>query len=721
MSEIKLTLNSRHPPAGRGSTAGTGNALKAAAQRKQAQNESLEDAWRRILATNLTDKDRERLLAVKAAMDAGELGRDPADMRTKKGALKRFSKAEALRLYAVLAEQQREGKLADMVANTPENYRLILDRAALAEVIAQCESEPIIAVDTETTGLDVYTDVIVGVSITTPSTDTHYYIPIKPTQDSRAMDAEPVLNALKTIMEDASIGKVFHNANYDIQMFMRHGIELRGLAWDTQPAMHLLNENEPSYALKNLATKYLREPSDTFDELFGRNAQFADIPLDIALVYAAKDTDLTWRLYEFQRKHLAKMPEVLRYFETVEVPLISAVVDMERTGFMIDVDFAKEYGEQMARDIEQLRGELNAELGDINLNSPPQLKEALEAATGERLESTDAKRVLKPMARKYPVIEKLLRYKELTKLYSTYISVLPEKVHPVTGRLHARFNPNGTVTGRFSSGGNGVNLQNQPYEARKLFVAPPGHVIIGADWSQQEVRCAAYFTQEPSLLRAYAEGRDVYATMASEFYGKPYEECGDGTPERKAMKVIVLAVLYGMGPGSLSQSLGISDKEAREFMADFFAKMPYVKRWIDRTQSEAKRQGYVWMDGKQRKRRLPDAKRKVRGYVPEVSRALRQGPNAVIQGTSAIQAKTTIVAAHEFVQRKGWRLWATVHDELLVLAPEDFTREDLAEFERIMVDTYRFGDVSNKTDIEIARRWGVGMTADEWFAKEGGQ
>src|SRR5690606_7770639 len=141
---IKLTLNSRHPPADSG-------ALKAAAKRKQAQNEPIEDAWRRILATNLTDKDRARLEAVKAAMDAGELGRDPADMRTKAGSPKRFSKAEALRLYAVLAERQREGKLADMVANTPDNYRLVLDRDALAEVIAKCQREPIIAVDTETT------------------------------------------------------------------------------------------------------------------------------------------------------------------------------------------------------------------------------------------------------------------------------------------------------------------------------------------------------------------------------------------------------------------------------------------------------------------------------------------------------------------------------------------------------------------------------------------
>src|SRR5690606_16284362 len=292
---------------------------------------------------------------------------------------------------------------------------------------------------------------------------------------------------------------------------------------------------------------------------------------DIALVYAAKDTDLTWRLYEFQMTHLAKMPTVLDYYQRVEVPLMYAVYDMERTGFEIDVEYAKEYGGKMQTDIERLERELTTELNVENINSNQQLKPALETALGITLDNLDAKKTLKPLRKKYPIIAKLLEYRELAKLYSTYISVLPEKIHPVTGRLHARFNPNGARTGRWSSGGNGVNLQNQPKEARKLFKAPPGYVIIGADWSQQEVRCAAYFTQEPSLLRAYAEGRDVYATMASEFYGKPYEECGDGTPERKAMKVIVLAVLYGMGPGSLSQSLSISDKEAREFMADFFA------------------------------------------------------------------------------------------------------------------------------------------------------
>lgn len=704
----KLTLNIAAKP-----SADT-TALSEAVGRKVKATESLADAWVRILAMKNSETDAVKLREVKRAMDAGAIGRDVSS------AGKRFSKAEAMRLYTVLAESQREQKLADLVANTPANYVLLLDDEAIRKVVNvpyNAMNNPVIAVDTETTGLDVFVDVIVGVSITLPSSDTHYYIPFKPTKDDRALPIEK-LELLRTLIESEVIGKVLHNAIFDINMFKRHDIELNGLAWDTQTAMHLLNENEPSYALKNLATRYLGEPSDTFAELFGKNAKFADVPLDIALVYAAKDTDLTWRLYKFQLAHMEKMPNVLRYYQTVEVPLLYAIVDMERTGFVIDTKYAKEYGAEMVADISRIEKSILTQVGDINLNSGQQLKPELERLIGVKLENLDAKKTLKPLKNKYPIIAELLHYKELTKLYSTYISVLPEKIHPVTNRLHARFNPMGTVTGRFSSGGNGVNLQNQPKDARKLFIAPEGYVIIGGDWSQQEVRCAAHFTQEPTLLTAYAEGKDVYTSMASDFYGKPYEECGDGTIERKAMKVIVLAVMYGMGPGALASSLDISDKEAKAFMADFFEKMPNVKRWIDETQEYARKNGYVWMDGEKRKRRLPDAKKAGRGYHPEAARAMRQAPNAVIQGTSAIQTKATIIALHELCKRKEWRLWATVHDEMLLLVPSDISREDIGEFRDVMVNTYKFGNVVNKTDIELATVWGEGVSVDKWFANK---
>lgn len=679
------------------------------AKAKQKPAESMEDAWQRVMATKLSLRHRTQLLRVKAALEVGKIGRHADKLA------KRFSKAEAQVLYRDLVEIERVSTLKQMVANTPDNYVMVRDFEGLWDMVAVLEQEPIIAVDTETTGLDVYSDVIVGMSFTAPTADIHYYVPTDHVEKT-SISTATALAGLASILANENIGKVLHNAKYDIHMFRRHGVDMRGLAWDTQEAMQLLNENEPSMALKNLATKYLNEPSDTFSELFGKDAKFAEVPLDVAMVYAAKDTHITWKLYEFQRKHFAKMPSIERYMREVEVPLIYAIVDMERNGFVIDLEFAKTYGSEMKLRLDALEAELVEELNGINLNSPAQLKPALEALIGRKLESTDAKKVLKPLAKDYPTIAKLLEYKGDMKLYSTYISRLPELIHAKTGRLHAQFRPNGTVTGRFSSGGNGVNLQNQPKSARKLFNAPKGHVIMGGDWSQQEVRALAYFTQEPTLLEAYATGRDIYASMASEVYNKPYEECGDGTFERKAMKVGVLSCMYGTGPATLAQQLGITRPEADAFIEDFFKRLPMVQAWIDGNKRYAARHGFVWMDGEQRKRRLPDAKKRVRGYDRDKSRAERQATNAIIQGSSAIQTKVTLIALHDLCKRKGWQLWATVHDEVLLVVPEDITDAEVSEFEKVMLESYPFGDVQNKTDIEIGRCWGEMKSRKEWFA-----
>ena len=693
------------------------SALQNATKAKQALNESMADAWSRILSQKNSPADLSKLQAVRAAMSAGKIGREAT---TKP---KRFSKAEALRLYAKLSLMQREEKIEEVAANIPENYVLVTSKQQLQQIIdLSLTTETIIAVDTETTGLDVYIDVIVGVSLTLPKNDIHYYIPIRPTKDVRALAPEDAFPLLKIIME-STLEKVLHNAIYDMNMFARHEIDLKNIVWDTMTAMHLLNENEPSYQLKKLATKYLAEPSDTFEELFGKDAQFADVPLDVALAYAAKDTHLTWKLYEFQLRHLSNLPTILEYFREVEMPLIYAVYDMERTGFEIDMQYAKRYGKEMKAEIDVLERSLTEKFGGININSTQQLKPALEDKLGIDLENLDAKKTLKPLAKQFDIVAELLHYRELNKLYSTYISVLPEKVHPVTGRVHARFNPNGARTGRFSSGGNGVNLQNQPYAARKLFVAPEGYAIVGGDFSAQEIRCAAYKTGEPLLIDAFNKGRDPYATLAAEFFKKPYEEVyknpdDSDTVERKMMKTGMLACLYGTGRNTLAPQLKCTPNEAQAFLDDFFSRYKYIKRWIDDTKRFVKENGFVWMDKQQRKRRLPVAKRKTNGYDWEVAAALRQGPNAEIQGTSAIQSKKTLVNLHKLCKERGWKLWCTVHDEILVLMPIDFTMDDIKAFEDVMLHSYTFGDIPNKTDIEISLRWGEGVSVSEWFNRK---
>lgn len=502
-------------------------------------------------------------------------------------------------------------------------------------------------------------------------------------------------------------------------MLDREGIKLRGLTWDTQECMKLLNENEMSYQLKKLVEKYLNIPSQTYEELFGQVGFQKVGDLRIALAYAAKDGDVTRKLRDYQRKHLERFPSIYEYYTTVEVPLINTVMELESTGFVIDTEFAKEYEVKLEKDIQILHDKLIKSLGEINLNSPAQLKPALEKVTGEKLESTDAKKVLKPLKARFPVIATLLEYKELTKLHSTYVSKLPELIDKRTERLHANFNQNGAKTGRFSSGGSGVNLQNQPKEARKLFVAPKGFVIIGGDWSQQEYRALAYFSQDPKLIENYRIGHDLYSSVASEVFNKTIEECGDGSIYRKQTKVILLAVAYGGGANMLKDAIGVSKKKAQDFLDSFFERFPVVAEWIESNRKFVQKNGFVWMDKQLRKRRLPHAKD--RNHSQWYTSVFTQSTNAIVQGSAALQTKVTMNALQDLCNRKTtegrgeWRIWCVVHDEALLIVPDTLTREDVKDFEYVMVNSYVFGNVPNKTDIELYKRWGVGISVEEWF------
>lgn len=706
--------------------------IQAAAQRKKAATESIDEAWARILAMKNSDTDQAKLIEVQAAMTAGLIGREPAS------AAKRFSKAEALRLHKALAEAKREETLRKMVDETPSNYELITTERQFRELLTELTAEQIIAVDTETTGVDVYTDVIVGISFSLPRASKHVYIPVAH-DNCEQLSRDYVLEGLRDVLFDESIGKVLHNAIFDIAMFRRHGSDLIGVKWDTMTAMHLLNENEESFKLKDLAPKYLGVASDTFDTLFGKNAQFREVPLDIALVYAAKDTELTWKLYEFQRAHMRKMPSVLDYYESVEVPLLYVIVTLEANGYILDLDFAKKYGEQLRNRAEELSVKLVAALtpyhdGDepINLNSTQQMRPALSKAIGKELPNMDAKKTLKPLKGEHQIVADLLEYKKIVKLSGTYIDSLPLKQNPTTKRWHSRFNPMGTVTGRFSSGkdeedksAQGFNVQNQSPESRKMFVAPPGKVIVGADFKAQEIRCVAHLSGEPALIDAFKNGVDPYANMAAKYTGRPYHEVnknpdGSDTKERKQMKVGWLSMLYGTSKYTLAEQLGSTPDEAAQFMRELFDSMPDLRDWIKENEKFAEKYGFVWMDGNQRKRRLPDAKLKLKGWgdpnFGKKNRAMRQATNARVQGSSSIQTKVTMIKAAEYCKkRQGWTLWGSVHDELLFEVPEEITVQDIEDIRKIMVDSYHWGEVENGTDIEVMYRWGDSVSSDDWF------
>lgn len=717
-------------------TSSESNLSKAVERRKDAGvGESLEDAFTRILSMKNSDPDRQRILAVRKAMEDGYVGREQAPME--KG--KKLTKAEVLRIYKQVEIAEQERILREMKENKPDNYILVNDDEVFRNMLQSFDDEMVIPIDVESTGTDVWSDEIVGYVLSNVTEDRHYYVPTKHVTEERQLDHEYVTEELRRVFEKKTALYIGHNIGYDLAMLWNEGLNVVGSLWDTQEAMKLLNENEGSYALKKLASKYLNIPSKTYGELFGSKGFHEVSDLTLATAYAAKDGDITYQLYEFQVEHLRKMPEVYQYAKDVEMPLIYSVMEMERNGFNIDVEFAEKYGKELINEQQEVERRISAVLGDVNLNSPVQLKEALETHTGRTLVSTDAKKVLKPLAKDFPIVADILRFKEIGKLYGTYVDKLPKAINESTGKVMGAYNQNGAKTGRFSSGGSAGNMQNQPGEARKLFVASPGKVIVGMDFQAQEIRAVAYLSGEDVLIDAFRNGVDAYASMASQFYNKPYEEVyknadGSDTKERKEMKVIWLATLYGMSIFSLADMLGVTKKEAERFQKELFESMPKLNAWIERTKAFAQRTGYVWMDGKKRKRRLPEATQKKydipygkyndpkyekqRAHNSAVNRALRQAPNAVVQGSSGIQTKATMIALDKLCRSKdGWSLWSTIHDEILVEIPEDFTMEDVRALEDVMLNTYTWGDsVSNGTDLEIQRRWGEGMTVSEWFS-----
>lgn len=711
--------------------------IRDAEKRKSSANETMEEAWERIYKMKNSDADVRKLNEVEKAMAAGEIGREPVPEGKKQG---RFTKAEALRIWKTLEEIRSEERLRKMVEDMPDNYELITDESRFEEIVEELIAEDTIVFDVESTGVDIWKDKIVGHVLSATSTDMHYYIPTGHRDPRPQLGDKYVLDKLRSLYEDDSINKVAHNAKYDMQMLNRAGINVKGKLWDTQEAMKLLNENEMTYALKPLVSRYLGIESYGYADLFGKDVGFDEIELDTALAYAAKDGDVTWQLYEFQRRHMKQHGGILEYFEEVEMPLLPIISDMELAGYDMDLIFAKEYGDELRNEAEESMKVIRNNLGDINLNSPIQLKEAIENLIGKKIKNTDAKQTLKPLSKQWPTIAELLKYREKTKLLSTYVDALPDIIVPDTGRVHTRFHQNGTKTGRFSSGGGGsFNIQNQPEEARRMFVAPEGYYILNADFSAQEVRIIASLSKEEVLLQAFAEGKDSYATLASEFFGLPYEDCyklpdGSDTEYRKQMKVVLLSSMYGASKYGLSGSLGISVDEAEQFRLDFFDKYRKIDAFIKETQDFAHKHGFVWIGDKQRKRRLPDARRN-RRFIPwgkwndpkyeeskklngRIGAAMRQGPNAKVQGLAALQTKETMVEMDRLCQAKGrgWRLFFSIHDELGLIVDEGISKEDIEDINRVMTQTYLLEGVDNATDIEIQRRWSDSITAEEFLA-----
>lgn len=715
MDEPKLRLNIRTPPKD------AGKRLAAAVQRKKAATETLDEAWARIMTMKNSDSDQRKLSEVKSAMTEGLIGREPSS------AGKRFSKAEALRLHKELAERKREEKLAELVAKTPSNYVLVDTVEKLERMKTDIAVADLIAVDCETFGengaaLDPWRGQMAGFSVSTRRFN--YYVPINHAFPGQLHEHQ--ISKLWGVLESAKI--VMHNAPFDCKWFyVKYNVNLiDSLHADTRIMAMSLDENR-DHRLKNLLTDWLKETSDNFDELFA-NTPFNEVPLDVALPYAAGDTEKTLKLYDWIMRQYERREDLQRLkrlvFE-IEMPVARQFIWSDLRGIRFDVEDAAKLDEKLAEEETELQAKIYGLLGEeINLNSPAQLSKKLfrDLKLPDYGNGSTNSRFMKKLKKAHPVIPLLLDCKEIGKLRSAFTQKLPHEVK-YDGKIHPWHNTWGAATGRFTC--RDPNTQQIPAkrpEIRHLFMATgPDRILVSIDYSQIELRVLAHMANETVLIDAFKHGRDIHSTTADLISGYTYEEIEaekdtDGSPQqkyRKQAKIVNFGIVYGMGAGKLADTLEIPKADAQKIIDDYFRGYPGIKRYMDEQHRQVMRHGYV-TDIFGRKRRLhSDVKSKDRW---KVFAAQRQAGNFPIQASAGSILKKAIVDLQPVLPELDVYILTQTHDELLFDCPRDISRETLYKIRDIMTNAVKLR-CPIACDIEIyPERWQQKVDEKEWFA-----
>ncbi len=571
------------------------------------------------------------------------------------------------------------------------SYEMVADEASLQRWIDLIVAAPLVCVDTETNALDPMTATIVGISLAVEPGQ-GCYIPLAHAYAGvpEQLDREAVLARLRPWLEDAGALKVGQNLKYDTHVFQNHGIRLAGIAHDTLLQSYVL-EAHRSHDMDSLAARHLNRRTITYDEVTGKGVSrigFEQVELGRATRYAAEDAEVTMHLHRTLYPRIAAQSSLDFIYTAIEMPALRVLQHMERTGVLIDAGLLQVQSEELGRKLMTLEGRAHEAAGQpFNLGSPKQLGEILferqglpvVKKTASGAPSTDEE-VLAKLAEDYPLPKLLLEWRSLAKLKSTYTDKLPRSINPVTGRVHTQFSQAVAVTGRLSS--SEPNLQNIPIRTpegrriREAFIAPEGHCLVSADYSQIELRIMAHLSDDEGLLSAFSQGLDVHRATAGEIFSVPPEQVN--AEQRRYAKVINFGLIYGMSAFGLAANLGIERDAARNYIDRYFARYPGVRRYMDETRLRARDQGYVeTVFG--RRLWLPEINSP---SSPRRQAAERAAINAPMQGTAADLIKMAMIAVHEWIERESapTRLVLQVHDELVLevpLAALDNVRERL--------------------------------------------
>lgn len=698
----------------------------------------------------------------------------------------------------------------------PEHYKTVWTEEDLDELVNWLSSLEMVAVDTETTGTDKYRDEIVGISFYAPHRG--YYLPLKHIEDIRfnedaykefiegggeeklvigvdyvkCLPIELVKEKLKPQLERKDLKQIYHNYGFDYHIIRRF-LDARAVCYfDTMIAQAILDETQ-SKALKRMATYYLKIPSDTYAEMF-ENVTFDRVPIlmnpttrtgNLATYYAAKDTELTYKMYEFQIYHLKtpKLEKLYNLFFNIEIPFINIVVKSEEWGVKVDKDYLENtVAPQLHQRLNELKEKIYKYTGEINLNSPLQLSKVLYEDLGlpqinpKKPNSTD-KKTLNKLKNKHEVIPLILEYRQVAKLVDAFADKLPKLV--INGRIHTNFS---TIksTGRMSS--SDPNLQQIPAYTnliRNAFIADEGRLLASIDFSAQELRILAHISGDEVMNKIFIEGGDVHATTAvtiwnmkypdnktdletfqrlrkvSEFFrdkegnideskfdeehlNRALEEGIITTKDREAIikeaelglkfekmrkdaKKVNFSIVYGTTAAGLADNLEISEEEAQMYINAYMQTYPGVARWINEIKKQVREKKYVETLLGRKRRLYPEVNS---GEKWKLESAYRKGMNSPIQGSAADMVKKASIDLQPALEKYGCRILLWVHDEIIFDIPKDLGMEPLKEFADIMCKAIPLS-CGMKSDIEIGERWGQKLGEDDlrdlWNDELGGE
>jgi len=572
---------------------------------------------------------------------------------------------------------------AGRAASPARHYETVLTDAQLDAWLARLGSAELVAFDTETTSLDYMQAEVVGVSFCVEPGHAAY-VPLAHTYPGapEQLDRAAVLGRLRPLLEDASRAKLGHHLKYDAHVLRNHGIELHGMRYDSMLESYVLNSTATRHDLDSTAKLYLGIDTIRYEDVAGKGAKqlpFGEVPVERAAEYSAEDADVALQLHRTLWAQLEQLPRLRQLYEEIEQPLVPVLLDMEHLGVLIDTAMLRRQSHEIAKSLMALEQAAHTAAGvSFNLDSPKQLQDVLFGKLGlpvQRRTSTGqpstAEDVLEELAGDYELPRIILEYRGLAKLKSTYTDKLPEQVDRRTGRVHTSYHQAVAATGRLSS--TDPNLQNIPVRTpegrriRQAFIAPPGHVLVAADYSQIELRIMAHLSGDANLLRAFAEDRDIHQATAAEVFGLEPEAVS--AEQRRAAKAINFGLIYGMSAFGLARQLGIERAAAQQYVDRYFERYPGVKRYMDDTRAMARAQGFVeTVFG--RRLHLPD--------IGSRNQALRQyaersAINAPMQGTAADIIKRAMIAVHAWLAggEVPARLVMQVHDELVLEVAED--------------------------------------------------